>query len=168
VPLFGTSRTALQPLTEFCFQLGPSSNTTGSFFAFADSGCTQHVVNNLNILIIPKPATMSLKQADGQPIVATHVGRLLLMIRRNNEYIPVEFDNVYFCPKLHDNLISLHRICTNKRTVELARMVFISTTRNGNSFVWVFNTVTCGDLTLVILRRQNGTNIYLQQNPHEQ
>jgi hypothetical protein len=84
----------------------------------ADSGASQHSVNNLAFLTNVRDTDYCINTADGTPITATQMGALRV---RYHEKHSNDIHDVYFLPTTSTNLLSLGRFDSCGHTVTIGQ-----------------------------------------------
>ena len=85
-----------------------------------DSGCTQHIVNDLQLLICVERCHMEFIVANGAKLIATHVGILPLHLFDHanvKSKSPLILHRVYYAPQLQNTLLSINRLTDNNAYV---------------------------------------------------
>jgi transposase InsO family protein len=95
-----------------------SENQIKDYFLYLDSGCTQHMVNNVQMLINCRPANVQVFGAVAhQETFANVKGELSILTNVNNKTSRVIFKDVIYVPNFSKNLISIHKITEMGGTV---------------------------------------------------
>ena len=87
------------------------SNVKGTDVFVLDSGCTQSILMNKQLLTNFRPHEATFMTADAGELKITGVGDLII----NSELI---LKDVLFCPKIAMNLISIGQICSQGFTIQ--------------------------------------------------
>ena len=87
-----------------------------------DSGCTQHIVNSLEILVNVYKKNTRFMLADGKFLVASHIGDLPIICSSHNkqEEKLIVLTKVYFSVNLKSNLLSVSRLCKENLEVRMS------------------------------------------------
>ena len=84
-----------------------------------DSGCTDHVINNVNYfdkcIDLKKPVNIYL--GDNRPVKATKVGIVIIYFEVFRKQNKININKIFYAKEMSANLISLGKLTDNKNTV---------------------------------------------------